>query len=188
MARREGVYSMSDKMNTYSGKRIDPLHLREEDIKQEDIAHSLSLLSRGGGHIRYFYSVAQHSINCAKEAVARGYSDRVILGCLFHDASEAYISDIIRPVKKHLINYLEIEANIMNVIWKSLGLEDLSMEEINQIKAIDDILLENELAVMMNGMYESKTMLVARDINFVYAQMPQVEREFLQLAKKYRHH
>ena len=55
-------------------------------------------------------------INCAKEAKARNYSNRVILAALLHDASEAYISDIIRPVKVHLTNYLEIESMIMNVI------------------------------------------------------------------------
>lgn len=44
----------------------------------------------------------------------------MVLACLLHDASEAYISDIIRPVKAHLSNYLEIEEMIMNVIWENL--------------------------------------------------------------------
>lgn len=57
-------------MNVFSGHRIDPLHIREEDIYLEDIAHALSLLCRGNGHIKYFYSVAQHSLNCEKKRKA----------------------------------------------------------------------------------------------------------------------
>lgn len=61
-----------------------------------DIAHSLSHISLANGHYIYFYSVAHHSINCANEAFARWHSNEVLLGCLFHEASEAYISDISR--------------------------------------------------------------------------------------------
>lgn len=87
-------------MNVFSGHRVDPLHIKKDDIYLEDIAHALSLLCRGNGHIKYFYSVAQHSLNCAKEAQSRGYSKHVILSCLFHDASETYMSDLITPIKK----------------------------------------------------------------------------------------
>lgn len=86
-------------MNVFSGHRIDPLHIKEDDIHLEDIAHALSLLCRGNGHIKYFYSVAQHSLNCAKEAQSRGYNKHIVLSCLFHDASEAYMSDLITPIK-----------------------------------------------------------------------------------------
>ena len=96
-------------MNTYSGRKFDPMKIAPEDVYLEDIAHALSLVCRGGGQIRWFYSVGQHSINCAHEALARGWSDRMALACLLHDASECYISDVIRPVKVHLQNYLEIE-------------------------------------------------------------------------------
>ena len=91
-------------MNTYSGQKFDPMKIAPEDVYLEDIAHALSLVCRGGGQIRWFYSVGQHSINCAHEALARGWSDRMALACLLHDASECYISDIIRPVKVHLQN------------------------------------------------------------------------------------
>ena len=101
-------------MNTFYGRTFDPMEMTEENVALEDIARALSLLCRGGGHIRHFYSVAQHSINCAKEAKARELPERMQLACLLHDASEAYISDIIRPVKEHLNNYLEIEAKIID--------------------------------------------------------------------------
>ena len=59
-------------MNTYSGRKFDPMKIAPEDVYLEDIAHALSLVCRGGGQIRWFYSVGQHSINCAHEALARG--------------------------------------------------------------------------------------------------------------------
>ena len=62
---------------TNSHKMFDPLHPNVELIDISDIAHSLSMLCRANGHFKSFYSVGQHSINCAKEAKARGYSQLV---------------------------------------------------------------------------------------------------------------
>ena len=61
-------------MNTYTGNKIDPMNMTASDISIQDIAHALSLTCRGGGHVSYFFSVAQHSINCMNEAKARGWS------------------------------------------------------------------------------------------------------------------
>ena len=113
-------------MTTYSGRKFDPMQMTPGDVYIEDIAHALSLLCRGGGQLNYFYSVGQHSLNCAAEAKTRGWSERQQLARLLHDASEAYISDIIRPVKIYLSNYLEIESKIMGTILKHFGLDDLT--------------------------------------------------------------
>ena len=138
-------------MNTYTGNKIDPMSMTASDISIQDIAHALSLTCRGGGHVSYFFSVAQHSINCMNEAKARGWSERLQLACLLHDASEAYISDIIRPVKAHLSNYLEIESSIMNAIFERFGLADLSEEENAMWKQIDDDMMNFELKNLMKG-------------------------------------
>jgi len=76
----------------------------------EDIAHALSLICRGNGQVKTFFSVGQHCINCAREALARGYSRRVAFACLLHDASECYLSDVPRPFKKTLSGYKEQDA------------------------------------------------------------------------------
>ena len=94
---------------TCSKKMFDPVHPNAALIDINDIAHALSMLCRANGHFHTFHSVGQHSINCAREAMARGYSRRVQLACLLHDASEAYLSDVTRPVKAELPKYLEIE-------------------------------------------------------------------------------
>ena len=116
-------------IKTYSGIMFDPLNPREELIRIGDIAHALSMLCRANGHFKSFYSVGQHCINCAKEAEGRGYSDRVVLACLLHDGAEAYVSDIIRPVKVLLENFDEIETRFQEAIYAHFGLGDLTEEE-----------------------------------------------------------
>lgn len=174
------------KMNTYTGKKIDPMSMTADDVSIQDIAHALSLTCRGGGHVSYFFSVAQHSINCMKEAKARGWSERLQLACLLHDASEAYISDIIRPVKVHLSNYLEIEGNIMKVILERFGLDDLSEEENAMWKQIDDEMMNFELKSFMKGEeYRTIDSLVSVPDK---AERPwrEVEAEFIKYAEKLR--
>jgi hypothetical protein len=93
------------------GEDFYPLNPDPNKIHIEDIAHSLSLMCRANGHFTRFYSIAQHAINCANEAKACGLSERVQKACLLHDASEAYLSDIMRPVKEHIATYLKIEKS-----------------------------------------------------------------------------
>ena len=134
-------------MTTYSGRKFDPMQMTPGDVYIEDIAHALSLLCRGGGQLSYFYSVGQHSLNCAAEAKARGWSERQQLACLLHDASEGYISDIIRPVKIYLSNYLEIESKIMGTILTLFGLDDLTEEANRRRIQIDDEILDQVLKI-----------------------------------------
>ena len=135
-------------MNLFSGYRIDPLHINEDEIYLEDIAHALSLICRGNGHIKYFYSVAQHSLNCAKEAQSRGYSKHVVLSCLFHDASEAYMSDFITPIKKQMKEYQIIEDQLLETIFQAFHIK-LKNDEKTIWKEMDHLLLEAELKEMM---------------------------------------
>ena len=90
-------------ITTYTGKHFDPMKPESDKIDIRDIAHALSLTCRGNGHVKTFFSVAQHCINCAMEAEVRGLSRRVILACLLHDAGEAYMSDVIRHIRLRCI-------------------------------------------------------------------------------------
>lgn len=171
-------------MNTYTGNKIDPMNMTASDISIQDIAHALSLTCRGGGHVSYFFSVAQHSINCMNEAKARGWSERLQLACLLHDASEAYISDIIRPVKAHLSNYLEIESSIMNVILERFGLADLSEEENAMWKQIDDDMMNFELKNLMKGEAYRNTDNLSSVPAVAERQWREVEGEFEAECKK----
>jgi hypothetical protein len=169
-------------MNTYTGRKFDPMRIKPKNICLEDIAHALSYLCRGGGQTLIFYSVAQHCLNCAEEARARGWSDRMILACLLHDASEAYISDIIRPVKAHLSNYLEIEEMIMNVIWEKFNLNDLSSEEHMMWKQIDNDILSAELPVLFPGEKNHPTVPLQSAPDLEEHPFRDMEKQFLAFA------
>ena len=134
-------------IKTYSGIMFDPLEPNSDLIQIEDIAHALSMLCRANGHFKSFYSVGQHCINCAEEAAVRGYSARVQLGCLLHDGSEAYLSDVTRPVKKALPKYLEIEEPLQNSIWNKW------LKSLSQQKRLGKSLKLMTLCSLMNSCY-----------------------------------
>ncbi len=171
-------------MNTFTGKKFDPMLITPADIGERDIAHALSLICRGCGHLRRFYSVAQHSVNCAREALARGLSNRVALACLLHDGSEAYIADIIRPIKEHLPDYARIECRIMDAVFARFGLSDLSEEETRLWKRIDDELLENELKELLPGEEERVPAGLSSKPDLSEKPFAEAENEFLALLSK----
>jgi len=137
-------------------------------------------MCRANGHIDYFFSVAQHSINCANEAKARGYTARIQLICLIHDASEAYISDITRPVKYYLNEYKVIESRLQNIInIKFLGSE-INEEELNVLNQIDNDMLVCEFNALMkkNKIYNNIPTLTSKP-SFENRAQQEVETEFL---------
>lgn len=87
---------------TYTGKEFYPLDPRVEDIDIKDIAHSLAMQTRWMGHCKNFYSIASHSLACAKVAEMDDMDSDVVSWALMHDAAEAYTGDIIRPIKSSL--------------------------------------------------------------------------------------
>lgn len=111
------THRRGDWMQTYTGGVFYPLDPRLEDIRLVDIAGALSKLCRYGGHCREFYSVAEHCVLMAECAPRE-----LQLTALMHDASEAYLVDVPRPIKKSLANYGEIESNLERVISERFGL------------------------------------------------------------------
>ena len=173
---------MSDYILTYTKIKFFPLDPVKEDIKIEDIAHALSLMTRANGHYRHFYSVAQHSIHCYQEAKSKGHSARVQLGCLLHDASESYISDLTRPVKRNLPEYYDIEEKLQRVINDRFGLGDLSDEERKQIEDVDDTLLHYEFQEMMDYPIFETPLELATQPDFSQRDFACVEEEFLEIC------
>jgi len=171
-----------DYITTYLGENFTPLDPDIDQIHIEDIAHALSLMCRANGHFDYFFSIAQHSINCANEAKARKYSARLQLACLLHDASEAYISDVTRPVKKHLPEYKKIEANLQNIIYiKYLG-SALQDDESDLMSQIDNDMLVSEFNALMKKtkVFNTKPILTGTP-SFEYRNQSEVETEFLKV-------
>jgi len=106
-------------MQTYKRIAFEPLNPRPEQFDIEDIAHALSMICRFGGHSRQFYSVAEHSYH-----VSRICPPEVALAGLLHDAAEAYVGDLIRPIKHEpeLARYREVEDELLRLIFINEGL------------------------------------------------------------------
>lgn len=125
-----------DWIQTYTGKQFWVIDPRPEDIDILDIAHSLSMMCRWNGHIKKFYSVAEHCIRCSKIC---SYPFEALL----HDGTEAYCSDITRPLKPFLQNYREIENRIADAIATKFNLQTGSAVD-EEVKRVDNILLVTE--------------------------------------------
>lgn len=169
---------------THTRVMFDPVNPNPALIDIRDIAHALSMLCRANGHFPTFYSVGQHCVNCMHEAAARGYSRRVQLACLLHDASEAYLADVTRPVKKELPRYLEIEEPLQNLIWETYLGSPLTREEHTQVFAIDDAVLYHEFLTLMDTRLGEQEPELAAKPEFAFRGFASCEEEFLLLFRQ----
>ena len=173
-------------IKTYTGVMFDPVHPEAERIDILDIAHALSMLCRANGHFRSFYSVGQHCINCAREAKARGYSERVQLACLLHDASEAYLSDVTRPVKQELPKYLEIEEPLQEAIWRKYLGAELTEEEKVRVFEVDDAMLYYEFKELMGTRLVEEEPELKSEPEFAFGGFEETEERFLRVFNSAR--
>lgn len=168
-------------ITTYTGKHIDLLHPDPDMICIEDIAHALSLICRGNGQVKTFFSVGQHCINCAREALARGYSRRVAFACLLHDASECYLSDVPRPFKKTLSGYKEQEENLLDLIYQKYLGSPLNAKEKQLLKEIDDDMLWFDLTHLLNEPQEREAPEIHITIDYTVRAFEETEKKYLEL-------
>lgn len=126
-------------ITTISGKKIDFNNLDPNNIDIMDIAHALGKICRFGGHVNRFYSVAQHSI-----IVAHLVPEHCKRAALLHDASEAYLGDVVKPLKMLLgKSYGRIEDYFTSTINLKFGIL-LTYEIEDEIKQADRYALEIE--------------------------------------------
>jgi hypothetical protein len=139
----------SNWIQTYTGGKFFPLDPDPAGIKIEDIAHALSNQCRFTGHVREFYSIAQHCV-----LVSRHCDPTDALWGLLHDASEAYICDLSRPVKYHpqLSAYKDVERELQAAVAKRFG---LSLPEPTSVKLADKRLLFTERRDLMTFMADA---------------------------------
>lgn len=101
---------------TNSARPFDLLNPRAENVITTDLAHALSLVCRFNGHCAHHYSVAQHSLLVAYIIEKEGGTPEEQLAGLLHDGTEAYISDLTRPLKLLLIE----AARQREIVWLDL--------------------------------------------------------------------
>ena len=175
----------TDWIQTYTGKKFFPLKPNPADICIEDIAHSLSMQCRFAGHSKQFYSVAQHCnamVNCwfphPEQRELAKYA-------LMHDASEAYLTDIPRPLK-HLPEfqfYREAEKRLTEMIYIKFGLNPVEPDEIK--KADWEILCEEAMSPrIMSPLHPNWTAKCEPLISFSECPPEKAERIFLENFKR----
>ncbi|TCS35826.1 hypothetical protein EDC30_109125 [Paucimonas lemoignei] len=133
---------------TYSGQYVDLREPNPETIQIVDIAHALSQINRFGGHTRNFYSVAQHSV-LVSHIVPREHR----LAALLHDAAEAYLGDIVMPLKRMAFNleYRDMEDLLLEVILERFGIVHSDYQAARDaIRQADLVMLATERRDLMH--------------------------------------
>lgn len=129
-------------IRTASGKVFDLVDPTPEMFDIEDIAHALSHICRFTGHTRHFYSVAQHSVAVSMLTDS--------LEGLLHDATEAYIGDVSRPLKRlpDMWGYKAVETRLYGALARWAGIPE---DQSPGVKVADNTLLATEMRDLMVG-------------------------------------
>ncbi|WP_317201710.1 phosphohydrolase [Janthinobacterium sp.] len=131
----------TDYVSTFSGNRFYPREPRIDRVAIEDIAHGLAYQCRFNGQTREFYSVAQHSL-----VVAALVPPHLRLAALLHDAAEAYLGDMVKPLKVLMPGFGELEERVTALIGAEFGLD---FSDYAPIKRADLIALATEKRDLM---------------------------------------
>lgn len=107
-------------LETRNGVKFHFLAPQDDEILLEDIAYALSQQCRYSGHCNMFYSVAEHSVMVSALLPAR-----LKMAGLFHDAAEAYLTDLPKPIKNLFPDYVVMEDCLMAAIARKFNIEHL---------------------------------------------------------------
>lgn len=150
-------------IHTLNGGYISPFEPDMSKVTLADMARSLSFTARFNGHTHRFYSVLEHLMNCMNVAWIGRYHDNppprglsLLLG--LHDAAEAYLGDMARPVKREpeLNDYRRTESHLLNEILEKyfnlaeLDLDNGLMDYWSTVKEIDAGVCQTE-SVALKG-------------------------------------
>lgn len=155
-ATNDGIFSSA------SGIKINLLNPTPEMFTIQDIASGLGKICRFGGQINSFYSVAQHSVLVSKIA-----PQELKKAAFLHDASEAYLGDVIKPLKNILgSQYETIEMFFMEAIFEKFCLD---IDDLAKIKEWDKEMLEREHEAFQKGYVQDWSKWMKNEFNYSYA-------------------
>lgn len=169
-------------IQTYTGRRFWPLNPDSVDLDILDIAHALSMQCRFTGHTDVFYSVAQHSVHVSElcERIDKSFA----LWGLLHDASEAYLQDLARPIKHSpaLQEYRKVEKILQDLIFKTFGLQGECPKD---VYVCDNILLRLEADKFMSPLCEGWSLEGISNSDFIIPKGWSPDKAMLEFMDRY---
>lgn len=141
-------------MITHSGIQFDLTLIQSEHICLADIAHHLTRICRYGGatEIGEHYSVAQHSVLLCEYALKYGWPE-LARTLILHDATEAYLGDIVKGLKNLLPDYKLLENKIDTIIKNKYKISTTNIHRENLAKELDTRILLDESRVFCKNHY-----------------------------------
>jgi len=169
-------------MRTVSGKVINVLDIKPSDIELEDLIRALPNICRFGGRIDTHYSVAQHSCELAKWLITHNDADLAPMA-LLHDGCEAFIGDMIYPIKIQIPEFEEIETKLMYTVFEAFN---VNTDRFNAFNYYDKNIVANEMVAL--DLYEDdkdlptvKNLKALPDLKITPKSIGEVRREYRSL-------
>ncbi len=170
-----------------TGRLLDVASLKSWEVELEDIATALSNLCRFTGHVREFYSVAQHCFEVSRlaEVLAQKSLNQNIPNWatfvgkrgLLHDAHEAYIGDVATPIKSVMCDGFEFEDMVDGIdeaIFKRFGVNATACGLRDVIDTADERMLATE----------KRDVLTRSDLPWSYPKLGPIDRVIVPVGPK----
>lgn len=167
-----------------AGHYVDLADPDPKTIEIKSIASALSKICRFGGHCQRFYSVAEHCIHATNLALQDGVPNAVLVAIFLHDASEAYVGDMVKPLKIMLPEYMETEWRIQLAIECAMGVSFVYHGE--TIKNYDRLMLKAEKIAMWPNDTEAWngfSGIDSRHVAFKFWAPEEAEMQFMAMAR-----
>lgn len=178
------------KLETFSGAFVDTEAPHHNDIHGVDIAHALGMLCRFGGHVQRFYSVAEHCVHMHDYCVRNRMSQLVAFEALVHDAAEAYVGDVVFPVKRMLPDFKRVEAAFKRAIRVRYVLpEEMTPDVAAVVGRLDRAMLALEAKHLQRsggvGLQQHATEPPLEGVHLGFWSPVRAKMEFLDLLHRY---
>lgn len=168
-----------------SGRYFDLAAPRPEDVTIEDIAGALSKICRFGGQTPRFYTVAEHCCHCYDAALSDGLGLEIAKLALLHDAAEAFVGDVVKPLKIMLIDFGLIESGVQSAIEHAFNIV-WDVEKIAAVKRLDmEMLIAERLEIFGDDgvQWSGQDQVTRRDLHVEGWGPDQAEAQFMWRAK-----
>jgi len=175
---------LNNTIKVSAGHYVDLANPDPATIEVRSIAAALSKVCRFGGHCPQFYSVAEHCIHATAMACSEGYTGDSLIAVFLHDAAEAYIGDMVKPLKVTMPQYGEAEQRIEAAIQAAFGVDFAKWMDV--IKRFDRAMLKAEKVTMWpedTEKWAGFSEIEDRVVKFQFWEPSQAEMQFLAMAR-----